>query len=262
MDRTESKSKKTYNGIVVWNWQKAQSVCYWLKNQLLLTGIRFDRVKNYVLLILFIFSGYGNVIAQLDYGPKDAPIVTIGNQTWMVKNLNVVTFANGDTIPQAKTDEEWKRASDNQKPAWCYYDNDPSNDSKYGKLYNWFAVNDKRSLAPKGWHVPSDAEWTTLTKYCGGETTAGTVLKSTNRWESYFGVSGNGNNSSGFAALPAGNRNDDGAFYSIGKVGNWWSSSENFKDNSWYRLLGCTNNKVLRFNFVKGCGLSVRCIKD
>jgi uncharacterized protein (TIGR02145 family) len=100
-----------------------------------------------VSLLLFTFSN--NAVAQQ---------IKIGTQTWAKKNLNVSTFKNGEVIPEAKTIEEWVKAGDDKKPAWCYYNNDPANDSIYGKLYNWYAVNDIRGLAPKGWHIPRDAE--------------------------------------------------------------------------------------------------------
>ncbi len=121
-----------------------------------------------------------------------AQSVTIGTQTWTTKNLDVATFRNGDAIPQAKTDEEWQVAGDNKQPAWCYYDNDPKNGVKYGKLYNWYAVNDSRGLAPEGWHVPTDEEWTVLSTFLGGKyvegklptTVEGKKMKSTSGWES------------------------------------------------------------------------------
>lgn len=84
--------------------------------------------------------------------------VTIGNQVWMTKNLNVDKFRNGDPIPEAKTDEEWIKAGENKQPAWCYYENDPANGEKYGKVFNWYAVNDPRGLAPEGWHDPTEEE--------------------------------------------------------------------------------------------------------
>jgi len=149
-----------------------------------------------------------------------AQFVSIGGQVFMSKNLDVSTFRNGDPIPQAKTYEEWGRAGENQQPAWCYYNNDPANGAKYGKLYNWYAVNDSRGLAPEGWHVPSDAEWTILTDYLGSD--AGTKMKSKTGWNE----NGNGTNSSGFSGLPGGGRNDGGAVNGIGHVGYWWSSSE------------------------------------
>jgi uncharacterized protein (TIGR02145 family) len=106
-----------------------------------------------------------------------AQTVTIGTQVWTTKNLDVSTFRNGDVIPQATTDEAWEAAGENKQPAWCYYDNDTANASKYGKLYNWYAVNDPRGLAPAGYHIPTDAEWTVLTDYMGGEGIAGKKMK-------------------------------------------------------------------------------------
>ena len=103
--------------------------------------------------------------------------VTIGTQVWMKENLNVSTFRNGDPIPEAKTAEEWKAAGAAKQPAWCYYDNDPKNGAKYGKLYNWYAVNDPRGLAPVGWHVPTKEELSDLINYLGGEYVAGRKMK-------------------------------------------------------------------------------------
>ena len=103
--------------------------------------------------------------------------VTIGTQTWTAKNLDVATFRNGDAIPEAKTNEEWQAAGVNKRPAWCYYNNDPKNGTNYGKLYNWYAVNDARGLAPVGYHIPTDTEWTKLSDYLGGEESAGEKMK-------------------------------------------------------------------------------------
>ena len=98
----------------------------------------------------------------------NAQTVKIGKQIWMTNNLDVVTFRNGDTIPQLKTEEEWEKASKLELPAWCYYNYDPVNGTKYGKLYNWFAVNDSRGLAPKGYHVPTESEWAKMIDFLGG----------------------------------------------------------------------------------------------
>ena len=117
--------------------------------------------------------------------------VPIGKQVWMTKNLDVAKFRNGDPIPEAKTDEEWVKAGENEQPAWCNYDNNPANGSKYGKLYNWYAVNDPRGLEPQGWHIPSNDEWTVLTDYLGGELNAGAKMKSKTGWAE----DGNGTNS-------------------------------------------------------------------
>jgi uncharacterized protein (TIGR02145 family) len=225
--------------------------------------------------------------------------VTIGHQVWMTKNLDVDKFRNGDPIPQAKTDAEWEAAGKNKEPAWCYYNNDPANGVKYGKLYNWYAVNDSRGLAPVGYHIPSDAEWMQLTDFLGSE--AGSKMKSTTGWKSYttggsktcpnckdwnaeyrkkvpchtckdtrsvpaptVTHSGNGTNSSGFSGLPGGTRNPDGAIiFSIGGHGAWWSSTENDKKYAWDRSLDqFYRGRVGRIYYYKEGGMSVRCLRD
>lgn len=116
---------------------------------------------------------------------------------WTSKNLDVDKFRNGDIIPEAKTAEDWQFAQDYGKPAWCHYDNDPENGKKYGKLYNRFAVNDPRGLAPDGYHIPTNDEWTDLENLLGEE--AGKKLKSKNGWEDNL----SGIDLIGFNALPA-----------------------------------------------------------
>ena len=182
----------------------------------------------------------------------------IGTQIWTVANLDVSTFKNGDAIPEAKTADEWVKAGDNGQPAWCYYDNDPINGKKYGKIYNWFAVRDPRGLAPDGWHVPNDKEWEILIDYLGGEKNSSEKMKTTKGWKG----SDNGTNISGFSALPGGCRYFYGGFNNIGSNGYWWSSTEGKVSIAWDR--GLTSNK----GFVNGvdydgrAGYSVRCIKD
>jgi uncharacterized protein (TIGR02145 family) len=188
-----------------------------------------------------------------------AQTVTIGKQVWMSENLNVDKFRNGDLIPQAITDAEWEAAGNSRQPAWCYYVNDAKNGEKYGKLYNWYAVNDSRGLAPKGWHIPSDAEWTTLTNYLGGEEKAGAKMKSKSGWSK----EGNGTNSSGFSDFPGGYRLYNGIFKGVGDGGSWLSSTEFDTLNVWSRTLSSSSGKVWRsFDFFKGDGLSVRCLSD
>jgi uncharacterized protein (TIGR02145 family) len=160
--------------------------------------------------------------------------------------------------PEAKTAEEWKRAGKNKQPAWCYYNNDPKNGTKYGKLYNWYAVNDWRGLAPKGYHIPSDIDWKQLTNYLGGENVAGEKMKSTLGWKG----KGNGSNSSRFTSLPCGGRDSDGPFGSIGEYGYWWSSTMRDRDNALFCYLYYSSSIVTRFYFNKRLGLSVRCLKD
>ena len=198
------------------------------------------------------------VLLDYGYGPSDAATVTVGPQEWISKNLNVSTFANGDAIPEAKTAKEWKRAGEEKKPGWCYYNNDPANGRIYGKLYNWYAVNDPRGLAPKGWHIPSDAEWTALTDYLGGQNVAGLSMKSARgRLEN-----GNGNDHSGIAGLPGGGRGGNGSFYFIGKYGYWWSSSGSSADNAWGRAVGYGAGSVGRDGSNEEDGFSVRCLRD
>lgn len=182
------------------------------------------------------------------------------NQEWMPSNLNVSTFRNGGAIPEAKTQEEWIKAGKEGKPAWSYYDNDPKNDAKYGKLYNWYAVNDPRGLAPSGWHVPSNAEWTKLIDYLGGENAAGGKMKS----EEFYNYLA-GNNDSGFRGLPGGCRVPDGNFYSFKENGYWWSSTQGkatVDNGAWLIILNDDIYDVGREDWPKDYGFSVRCLKD
>ena len=192
---------------------------------------------------------------------QDNNEVKIGTQIWTSKNLDVSTFRNGEAIPEAKSEKEWVKAVESKQPAWCYYDNDIQNGKKYGKRYNCYAVNDSRGLAPKGYHIPSDAEWTVLTDFLGGEFKAGDKMKSKTGWQKNGKKSGNGNNSSGFNGLPGGSRYNDGPLSNIGMVGFWWSSTENDTSAAWYRLLGYYNGNVYR-DFNRWEGYSVRCLKD
>jgi len=212
-------------------------------------------------LILFLVSGLYSQQYRSFTDPKNRRIyktVIIGNQVWMTENLNVDKFRNGDPIPQAKTNSEWEAAGNNHQPAWCYYMNDAKSGEKYGKLYNWYAVNDPRGLAPKGWHIPSDAEWKTLTNYLGGRETAGAKMKSKSGWLE----EGNGTNRSGFSGYPGGFRYYNGIFSAPGRYGIWWSSAEYDTDNAWYHDLDYDNNYLGTETNFKEAGLSVRCLRD
>ena len=172
---------------------------------------------------------------------EDSPweVITIGKQVWMTENLNVDKFRNGDPIPEAKTNEEWEKVGKEGKPAWCYYFKDEKTGSIYGKLYNWYALNDSRGLAPIGYHIPSDTEWTVLSDYLGGEAAAGTKMKSTAGW---WG-NGNGTNSSGFSGLPCGYRYQWGDVFGFEVHGYWWSASEDSKNSAYIRIMfGEINN--------------------
>lgn len=198
--------------------------------------------------------------------------VTIGTQVWMDKNLDVSTFRNGDPIPEVKTIEEWVKAGENKQPAWCYYENDPVNGTKYGKLYNWHAVNDPRGLAPLGYHIPTSAEWTILFDFLGGNSIAGKKLKSTKSYDRYKGKKDNSTNEFGFSGLPGGGRNEIGRFYDIGVDSDWWSSTEDdvdfFEDPKQNHLSAMYFGVISTYDAVnfslinKFRGLSVRCVKD
>jgi len=206
------------------------------KNNLILTIVVLTT-------ILFSTSGY-------------AQTVTIGKQVWTSKNLDVSTYRNGDEIRQVQDANAWANLTTS---AWCYYNNDPGNGSKYGKLYNWYAVNDPRGLAPKGYHIPTDAEWTQLSDYLGGVSKAGTKMKSTSGWSN----DGNGTNRSSFSGLPGGFRDVDGAFLDFGFFGYWWSSSEYGTGSAWYRYLSYNYGNVDRdYDYFKKVGFSVRCLRD
>ena len=127
------------------------------------------------------------LILLLSFSVK-AQEIKIGTQTWCNKNLEVSKFRNGDAIPLAKTNSEWELAGQNGQPAWCYYENKGENGTTYGKLYNFYAVNDPRVLAPNGNHIPTDEEWTILTDYLGGDSIAGRQMKSTSGWNSFDGT--------------------------------------------------------------------------
>ena len=193
-----------------------------------------------------------------------AQVVTIGSQVWMTKNLDVIVFRNGDTIPQVKSDDEWKEAWLNSQPAWCYYENDSANGKIYGKLYNWFAVNDSRGLAPNGYYVPSETDWMLLINYLGGYKAAGTKMKSSSGWTvSDDGENLNGSNTSGFLALPGGERSSFGWFSMDGYQGYWWSSTK--KKNEYGEVAGRMSIQYDGFVHKElhspGDGYSVRCLR-
>lgn len=191
--------------------------------------------------------------------------VRIGTQTWSLTNLSVAKYQNGDPIPQVTNPEQWDTLTTG---AWCWYNNDSANYSKYGRLYNWYAVHDPRGLAPRGWHVPTNQEWDVLTKhiepsadtstpgYIG--TVVGNSLKSTVDW----GNGGVGTNSSGFTALPGGIRVQGGVFGAARFWGIWWAVGNPDPWNGWYRLLHSNTSQMLKERYTKSFGLSVRVVKD
>lgn len=221
---------------------------------------------------------------------NDIKSVKIGTQTWMTENLNVDRFRNGDLISEAQTDEEWKKAGESEQPAWCYYNKDPKNGEKYGKLYNWYAVNDPRGLAPDGWHIASDREWGIVRSELGGAFIG--KMKSSSGWNNYeillgcenkrIGLdrecsnckgksnhtkksfSGNGSNSSGFNGFPSGMRYGKGNYSFLGVGSYYWSSSHypDGNNKAGYLYLYLTDMPSGYSSMNKDRGLAVRCIKD
>jgi uncharacterized protein (TIGR02145 family) len=182
--------------------------------------------------------------------------VTIGEQAWMAQNLDVSKFQNGDSIRQARTNEEWEKAGKLKQPAWCYYNNDATNGKKYGKLYNWYAVTDKRGLAPKGFHIPDTTEWRNMINELG-ERTAGERIKSVSGWL----YKNSDSVESDFAGVPAGFRNADGEFSSARIGGYWWSASEIPPGAKYYNIT-YFSEVINSDSGDKEKGFSVRCIRN
>ena len=219
-----------------------------------------------------------------EFGDIDQNVYTylpIGQQTWMQQNLNVSRYTDGTPIPQVTDPTQWASLTTG---AWCYYNNDPANGAVYGKLYNWYAVAGiydaasaanpalRKKLAPTGWHIPSDGEWSNLincldpnadgdfSNIAGSKMkSTGTIQAGTGLWQS---PNTDATNESGFTGLPAGYRNGNGAFYGIGSYGDWWSSSEYSTADAWSRLLYYNNGYAYSYLYGKNYGFSLRCLRD
>ncbi|MEY4329673.1 MAG: hypothetical protein RL609_421 [Bacteroidota bacterium] len=203
----------------------------------------------------------GNGVTDIDGNTYSS--IIINGQEWMQQNLAVTKYRNGDPIPTGLSDLTWYYTSSG---AYAIYNNDVVNNYMYGKLYNWYAVNDIRGICPAEWHVPTDAEWSSFINFLdpsadGGNNVniAGSKMKSTTGWNS---PNTGANNESGFTGLPAGYRNGNGGYNYIGEFGDWWSSTETDSNFAWYRNLGYDRPYVSRANYGKKDGFSVRCIKD
>jgi uncharacterized protein (TIGR02145 family) len=186
--------------------------------------------------------------------------VKIGNQTWMTSNLNVTTFRNGDPIMEAQTVEEWERCGKKKIPAWCWYDNDPKTDKKSGKLYNWYAVNDPRGLAPEGYHVPNEEDWKTLVNHLGGELEAAPKMRLGKEWGDSATVVHSKTN---FAAVPTGWRltSPDGTSFTS-EGADWWCATPLSLKFAWTRYVIFFSKEVKSYCYPKASGLAVRCLKD
>lgn len=229
-------------------------------------------------------TGYGSEISfktledkygtMTDIEGNNYNTVKIGTQVWTVENLLTTKYNDGTPIPNVTDDDEW---SDLTTGAYCNYDNLESNAEIYGRLYNWNAVNTGK-LAPAGWHVPTDDDWTILENYliANGYNYDGTLdedkiakaLCAKTNWELSVeagtpGAAPENNNSTGFAALPGGYRSgSNGAFNNVGENGSWWSATERSASNAYYRALGYNYGGLYRGGYYKGNGFSVRLVRD
>jgi uncharacterized protein (TIGR02145 family) len=229
------------------------------------TGIFSSALTGLTAVTIYYIRAYATNSAGTAYGnerifttPASIPSVTICGQIWMLNNLEVTTYRNGDPIPQVTDPSAWAGLTTG---AWCYYNNNSANGPVYGKLYNWYAVNDSRGLAPTGWHVPSDAEWTTLETCLGGASVAGGAMKETGttHWTS---PNTGATNSSGFTGLPGGYRYSDGSFLDVGNYSDWWSSTQSTIAEALDRYVGYNAASISSSSYAKQGGFSVRCIKD
>jgi len=223
-------------------------------------------------LIIFLLFGLTFVVfckTQKDSAPNEFrdtrdgivyKTVQIGDQVWMAENLRAQKYRNGDFIPNTIDGNEWANLNESETGAYCFYDNADSNGHKYGCLYNWYAVHDSRGLAPEGWHIPSDEEWSELIHYLGGEEIAGDKMKEsgTVSWD----APNNASNESEFSALPGGFRDRSGGFSSMGSGACYWSSTELDSYYAWDRLLGASLANAGRGSHGKLSGFSIRCVKD
>jgi uncharacterized protein (TIGR02145 family) len=210
-------------------------------------------------------TGYGNEItfktntSITDIDGNVYNTVTIGTQTWMVENLKTTKYRNGDAIPNVTVDASWAALVTG---AYCWYNNDAATyKATYGALYNWYAVTDSRNIAPTGWHVPTDAEWTTLTTFLGGESVAGGQLKETGT-SHWISPNTGATNSTGFTAFSGGTRFSNGTFNAFGSLGYWWSSTKYVTGNARSRYMYYKDSSVYRPYYSMYYGFSVRCLRD
>ncbi len=262
-------NREGFHAFCLERWKELSSEWNALKLQLLVEHVKRDfhpntYINNPVLKdYLDVYGGVkvGELKAETT-SPK-APdsqkikTVKIGSQTWMAENLNTEFFANGDPIPHAESEEEWAEAAENSQPAWCYYDNDPQNGKKFGRLYNWYAVNDSRGLAPDSWRVATDEDWDELAETLGGEE-VGKKIKSIQGWNE----DGNGTDEVGFNALPGGLRDIEGEYGYIGEACYFWTSTEYSEENAADRFLNHDEDEIDSYDLGKSSGYYIRCIME
>jgi uncharacterized protein (TIGR02145 family) len=205
-------------------------------------------------------TAYGNDISFTTYNitPPPPASVTICSQVWMTKNLDLTTYRNGDPIPQVTDPAQWQNLTTG---AWAYVNNDPSTNGNYGKIYNWYAVNDPRGLAPAGWHIPTQAEYTTLNNCLTGDFYAGGKLKTTGTTD-WMAPNTGATNSSGFSALPGGRRSVAGVYSGFGTQGLLWTATSQTATHAWVFSLVYSSFSSSFTGIENKEGATVRCVKD
>jgi uncharacterized protein (TIGR02145 family) len=201
---------------------------------------------------------YGNLIDQEGNVYKT---ISIGSQVWMAENLKASIYRNGDVITTNLIDSDWPIANDSNIGAWAYYNNDSLYNCPYGKLYNWSAVNDSRQLCPAGWHIPTDAEWITLSDYLLSDSLTGGKMK-TSGLQYWYSPNLEASNESGFSGLPGGARFSGGLYSDIGFAGYWWSSTEYAPEFAFGRILFFDSGVINQNGSAGQAGYSVRCMRD
>jgi uncharacterized protein (TIGR02145 family) len=189
--------------------------------------------------------------------------IVIGTQEWMAENLSTSVYRNGDVIATGLSTSQWNNTV---QGAWAYFQNDASKNCPFGKLYNWYACVDARELCPTGWHVPTDADWTVLSDYLGGEAIAGGKMKTLGMSDSATGLWSAPNtgatNSCGFSGIPGGYRLLQGPYSNLEFIGYYWSSSDFVTLSAYYRYIIYDDVDLTRATGGKGNGFSVRCVRD
>jgi uncharacterized protein (TIGR02145 family) len=189
--------------------------------------------------------------------------IVIGTQEWMAENLSTSVYRNGDVIATGLSTSQW---TNTVQGAWAYFQNDASKNCPFGKLYNWYACVDARELCPPGWHVPTDADWTVLSDYLGGEAIAGGKMKTLGMSDSATGLwsapNSGATNSSGFSGIPGGYRMLQGPYSNLEFIGYYWSSSDFVTLSAYYRYIIYDDVDLTRATGGKGNGFSVRCLRD